>query len=109
MVWMMEHCVEPYFSFTEAATILGIDKRVLIKWHKLGKLKVKVIEGKNFVRLVDMEKIVFEGTPNKEMYMQVKKMEQAKLKRAVDKREARRRLQRQLYGKSRPQRTNKKN
>jgi hypothetical protein len=102
MIWMMEHCVEPYFSFLEAATILGVDRRVLLHWQAYGKLKPKVIEGKNFIRLADLESIVFKGTPNEDMYMKVKKIEQAKLNKVHAQREARLRLQRQLYGTKEP-------
>lgn len=111
---MMEHCVEPYFSLTEAAELLGCRREKLQSWVEHGKLKVRVIEGKNFIRLVDMEQIVYEGMPNKDIYMQVKQMEAGKFKRYTAKRDAKRRLQRQLSARHnfdklvKPRSTNKK-
>jgi len=65
-VALCEHVAEPHFTTLETAELLGIERRTVDYWIHNKKLPVRWIEGRNYVRLCDLEKILYEGSASVE-------------------------------------------
>lgn len=65
LVALCEHIAEPHFDISETAELLGLERRTVQFWVVRKKLPVRLIEGKNYIRLADIEKIIYEGSASK--------------------------------------------
>ena len=59
---LCEHIAEPHFTTLETAELLGIERRTVDYWIYTKKLPIRLVEGRNYIRLCDLEKILYEGS-----------------------------------------------
>ena len=78
---LCEHVAEPHFDTRETAELLGIERRTIDYWIYNKKLPIRLIEGRNYVRLCDLEKILYEGSASIEREKNRRLKESAKLKK----------------------------
>ena len=78
---LCEHIAEPHFTTLETAELLGIERRTVDYWIHNKKLPVRWIEGRNYVRLCDLEKILYEGSASVEREKNRRLRDSAKLKK----------------------------
>jgi predicted DNA-binding transcriptional regulator AlpA len=80
-VVLCEHIAEPHFDTRETAELLGLERRTIDQWIARKKLPVRLIEGKNYIRLVDLERILYEGSASSKREKNRRLKESAKLKK----------------------------
>lgn len=78
---LCEHIAEPHFDTRETAELLGLERRTIDQWIARKKLPVRLIEGKNYIRLVDLERILYEGSASSKREKDRRLKESAKLKK----------------------------
>lgn len=78
---LCEHIAEPHFTTLETAELLGIERRTVDYWIHNKKLPVRWIEGRNYVRLCDLEKILYEGSASVEREKNRRLKDSASLKK----------------------------
>jgi len=83
-VVLCEHIAEPHFTTLETAELLGIERRTVDYWIYTKKLPIRLIEGRNYIRLCDLEKILYEGSASIEREKNRRLKESAKLKKHRD-------------------------
>ena len=81
---LCEHIAEPHFTTLETAELLGIERRTVDYWIYTKKLPIRLIEGRNYIRLCDLEKILYEGSASIEREKNRRLKESAKLKKHRD-------------------------
>lgn len=78
---LCEHIAEPHFDARETAELLGLERRTIDQWIARKKLPVRLIEGKNYIRLVDLERILYEGSASSKREKNRRLKDSAKLKK----------------------------
>ena len=78
---LCEHVAEPHFDTRETAELLGIERRTIDYWIYNKKLPIRLIEGRYYVRLCDLEKILYEGSASIEREKNRRLKVSAKLKK----------------------------
>ena len=64
--------------------MLGIERRTVDYWIYTKKLPIRLVEGRNYIRLCDLEKILYEGSASIEREKNRRLKESAKLKKHRD-------------------------
>jgi hypothetical protein len=81
LVVLCEHIAEPHFDTRETAELLGLERRTIDQWIARKKLPVRLIEGKNYIRLADLERILYEGSASSKRERDRRLKDSAKLKK----------------------------